>query len=651
MARQALISKHIVLTTQPHPSRPTYGIIMIEDEIIQDVVIIESSISVDSVMEKYQDWNPQNLEDFYISPGIIDLNARLEFESCSELTKAAISGGVTFALVESGYYNDTAIQGELFCDIGKVATLEISTIDSIRFLKEQGYFAIKGYLYPPHVSVQCIPSNLLPVLQEVEKTGLTFILDPNLPDPRMHHMVSPYRLRPLRERLQEGDKESQSFSAAFPDLIEEEDEESPLPKLNTRRSMALDLHKKSTSRVQDPRSSSFVSNQDPCRKTMELFLDVNEIKEEEEDEDLRRLKLLRKANNPLFENLDKRIKQSQMSIRNLSLAEIETYKKSGVTHFASPSGPQPSLPLSGVPSAVVTTSAAVLTSLPNSTPSSSGPSLLQRRKPAGSLSLVVKNQETAKDQLYCYHMANYSQTWEIAGIQKLLEGLKKSNCRVHVCNISAAASVNKIRQAKEWAKRLTCEIPASHLAFSSMSIGESDTRFKAHPPIRNQANTNLLWDLLKLKSVEVISSGHACVEPSLKMTKGDFQRAANGMPCIGFSLLSVWTTLNGPASSDSHLDHYIVRLAKWLSLYPAEVLNIANTRGSICKGKFADLVVWKPFEKVHVMKEFSPFPECSPFLGSELLGKIYKVCIRGKVAFEDGKFKARGRVVYRLSSC
>jgi dihydroorotase-like cyclic amidohydrolase len=641
MARRALISKHIVLTTQPHSSRPTYGIILIEGELIHDVVIIESSIPVSSVMSKYESWNPENLENLYISPGIIDLNTRLEFETCTELTKAALSGGATFVLLESGYYNDTVITGESFCDVGKVATLEISTIDSIGFLKEQGYFAIKGYLYPPHMTVQCIPANLLPVLQEVEKTGLPLILDPNLPDPRQHHMVSPFRLRPLKDRLQAGHKETQSFSAAFPDLIEEEEEESPVPKINVRRSMAVDIGKKEK-QVKDERSNSFEGEKTNVRKTTELFLDIDEIKEE--DEDFNRLKQLRKANNPLFDDLDKRIKQSQMSITNISLAEIESYKKSGVTHFASPSGllPNPlNFPISPISDA---------SSATNSVPSSPKPSLLQRRKLAGSLSLVVNHPDTPKEQLYCYHMANYSQTWEMAGINKLIEALKKSSCRVHICNISSASSINRIRQAKEWTKRLTCEIPATHLSFSSMSIGESDTRFKSHPPIRNQANTNLLWDLLKLKGIDVISSGHASVHPNFKLTKGDFQKAANGLPCIGFSLLAVWTTLNGPASSYSHLDHYIVRLAKWLSLYPAEVLNIASTRGSISKGKFADLVIWNPFEKQTISQDFSPFPECSPFIGSELYGKIFQVYLRGNLAYDQGRLKQRGRVVYRLSS-
>lgn len=640
MSRKALVSKHIVLTTHSHSSRPSYGIILIEDEIIHDVVIIDPSVPVDSVISKYSDWNPENFENFYISPGIIDLNTRLEFETCTELTKAAISGGVTFALVESGYYNDGIISGMMYCDVGKVATLEISTIDSIQYLKEQGYFAIKGYLYPPHVTVQCIPSNLLPVLQEIEKTSLPLILDPNLPDPRMHYSVSPYRLCPLQDRLQGKKNETQAFSAAFPDLIEEEEEDLPVPKLNKRNSMAIHISKKANSRDEPKKPEEEPKNS--SRRTTELFLDMEEVKGEE-DEDLKKLKQIRRGyTNTLFDDLDKRIKESQMSIRNLSIAEMETYKKSGITHFASPSGLQPN------PANFPFSPMSDQSSANSSIPSSPKPSLLQRRKLVGSLSLVTKPAETTKDHLYCYHMANYSQTWEMAGIAKLLEALKKSSCRVHVCNISSASSINKIRQAKESHKKLTCEIPASHLAFSSMTISESDTRFKSHPPIRNQANTNLLWDLLKLKGIEVITSNHSCIHPDYKLTKGNFLKAANGMPSIGFSLQSVWTTLNGPVSSFSQLEHYIMRLAKWMSLYPAEILNISNVRGSIYKGKFADLVVWNPFEKHLVSEEFSPFPETSPFLGTELHGKVHCVYLRGKLAYGKGNFKAKGRLVYRL---
>lgn len=645
MVKHALISRHIVLTNNAHSNKPIYGIILIEDEIINDIVIIEDNIPISAVIEKYSDWSPENLEHNYISPGIIDLNARLEWETYTELTKAAISGGVTFTLIESGYYMDPAPTGEMFCDIGKVATLEISTMDMIPFLSDQGFLAVKGYLFPPYMTVQCIPSNLLPVLQDIEKTPLIFIIDPNLPDPRMLHSVSPYRLRALKDRLTDS-HESSSFSGAFPDLIEDEEEEddSPqLPKLQSRRTVANDIRKKPSANKDEGRNSDEIKISSNPRNTTELVLNIDEIKEiDEQFAELMSKKLKKYNTNTIFDDLDKRIRESQMSIQNLSHAEFETYKGAGVTHFVSPIALSPNpmnFPMSPMSDA----------SGGSSIPSSPRPSILQRRKVPNSLSLVIKPTITVKENLYCYHMANYSHTWELSGITKLLEALRKSNCRVHICNISAASSLNKIRQAKDWYKKITCEVPASHLTFSSMTIPENDTRFKSYPPIRNQANTNLLWDLLKMKGIDAITSSHAAICSDYKLANGNFRKAVNGFPSIGFSLQAVWTMLNGPVSSLSHLEHYIVRLAKWLSLHPAEILNISATRGSICKGKYADFFVWNPYEKFKVTEEHSPYPQMSPFLGTELYGKILKVYLRGHLAYNAGKFKARGRVVQRIS--
>lgn len=57
MGRKAFISRHIVLcTSQSYRSnKPLYGIILILDEIIQDVVIIDDEIPVQSILEKYND--------------------------------------------------------------------------------------------------------------------------------------------------------------------------------------------------------------------------------------------------------------------------------------------------------------------------------------------------------------------------------------------------------------------------------------------------------------------------------------------------------------------------------------------------------------------------------------------------------------------
>ena len=655
MVRQAIISKHIVLTSSTHSHFPCYGIILIEDELIYDVVIIESNIPSSIVMEKYRDWNPEDFSDLYISPGIIDINARVEWETYTEFTQAAISGGVTVILAESGYYNDTIASGEMYSDIGKVATIEISTLDSIPLLVREGYLAVKGYLFPPHSTIQCIPANLGPVLKEIENTCLTFIVDPNLPDPRMLHAVSPFRLCPLRDRLK-SDHSSQPYSGGFPDLIdndedddfyddEQEEQTISAKRLQSRKSIAVGVKK-----IISPGIDGIVDPHVPIRgqgrNTAEMILDYSQVEDidpafvESVNKNLRKQKT-----NTMNDDLNKRIKRSQMTIRNLSLAEIETYKSAGVTEYNTPKTPTPGqmnpespLPSPGAPKSTT----------PSAVDASKG-SVLQRRKFVSSLSLVVKSTPPPKENVYNIHMANYSHTWENSGILKVLAALPKSNCRVHITSISSASSFNKIRHAKEIYPKLTCEIPASHLIFSNKSIPENDTRFKNSPPIRNQGNTNLIWDLLKLKGIDAITSNHVSINSLYKLTKNNFQRAANGMPTIGFTLQAVWTTLNGPISTHSQLEHYIVRMAKWMSLHPAEILSISSTRGSISKGKFADLIIWNPFEKYLIENEYSPFPEMSPFLGMQMYGRIHRVYLRGGLAYNQGKFKARGRFLLRLN--
>ena len=94
--------------------------------------------------------------------------------------------------------------------------------------------------------------------------------------------------------------------------------------------------------------------------------------------------------------------------------------------------------------------------------------------------------------------------------------------------------------------------------------------------------------------------------------------------------------LNIPVCSNELLEHYIVRLAKWLSYHPACILNISDKRGSIEKGKFADLIVWDPWNKYLVDNSYE-YAENSPFVGHELLGRIQAVYLRGNIAWNTQK--------------
>jgi dihydroorotase-like cyclic amidohydrolase len=69
----------------------------------------------------------------------------------------------------------------------------------------------------------------------------------------------------------------------------------------------------------------------------------------------------------------------------------------------------------------------------------------------------------------------------------------------------------------------------------------------------------------------------------------------SGITSAGFLLQPIWSIIKKSVERKSRAyEHYIVRLSKWLSSKPAEILGLDEIRGSIAAGKLADLIVWQP---------------------------------------------------------
>lgn len=611
MARKAFLSKHLVLTELKNrsPSYPVAGIILIQDGTIFDIIIIESNYNAASLIEIYSDWNPIDYSDFYISPGIIDLGAKVEWESYEQLTKESVRGGVTLIATESGHFNTQSVMEPLYCDICKIFVIDDNTISGP--LPEYT-LALKAYLFPPAPNVKSI-ANLDHVMKVAFSLNLPLIVDPNMPDPRMLYMASPHRLETLEERSKaELSSGSTVFAAAFPESMESgssashssdsDSDNPPLPlkstSLQCNEIKAIFKHRRSISNEKnkpEPKIS---------------------VIEEEEDGFIRNV---RKNSHDIYQDLDERIKVSQKSIEDLCKAETSTYQFSGSTNF---------LEIMPKKSFSMRNSEISLDQSPELQPETGK----KKMRPAPIQIKSIIKPDTLQD--YNYFLANCPESWEIMGVEKVLEFIKP-HFSIHFTGISSAAAINKIRHVKKKFKNLTCEISASHLCFTSASVPAADCRFKANPPIRNQGNCNLLWDLLKMKGIDSISSGHTYIEPCLKLTN-NFQQSISGIANAGLVLGSVWNMINVPVSSYEQLEHYIVRLAKWLSLYPAKVLGVSNERGRIDKGLRADLIVWNPHRKAVVRSDY-PYNGVSPFKNCELMGDLQKVYIKGELVYSDNQ--------------
>lgn len=486
-----------------------------------------------------------------MSPGIIDLNVRREFENYTFLTKAAVAGGVTFILEEDGYYAETPPYGELYCDIGKISVIDRNNLGTMELAVTKGCLAYKGYFFPPSSNTLALPSDLFKLLKDIHKTGLPLFIDPTMPDPRMLYMASPMRLESVKSRSEMSKPGNMNvFAAAFSNAIEsegenedEESEESPHDSFK-RRSFHEDSDMPHQSPINKSRSNSVES------LTFELvyhnhqsdlvFPEIPEVEEESTP-----IKMKRKRNHKsrtgiytIFDDLDKRIRENQQNIQNLSLAEQTTYNESGQTEFSKP------------PRKKSASLGPVELNFSDSDSSDTGiihipksADTFQKRmcdRRPGSLQIESKKpNNNNKERIYIYHLANYPDYWEISGVEMLLQNLNQ-DFPVHMVNISSAAAINKIRQARDHFPRLTCEISASQLYFTNNSIQDGQTIFKNSPPIRNTSNCNLLWDLLKMKAIDCVTSQHAYIDPRNKAFEtGDFQKALNGISSIGFTLQAI----------------------------------------------------------------------------------------------------------------
>lgn len=81
-------------------------------------------------------------------------------------------------------------------------------------------------------------------------------------------------------------------------------------------------------------------------------------------------------------------------------------------------------------------------------------------------------------------------------------------------------------------------------------------------------------------------------------------------------------------------------------MHPAKLLGIEHIRGSIERGKFADLIIWNPYQQVRG-HSYSGMPETCIYEGREMMGQIIKVLVRGMEVYDNGTFQAYGEYLKR----
>jgi dihydroorotase len=198
-----------------------------------------------------------------------------------------------------------------------------------------------------------------------------------------------------------------------------------------------------------------------------------------------------------------------------------------------------------------------------------------------------------------------------------------TGARLHIAHLSAKASLDQVRWAKERGLRVTCEVTPHHFTLIDEDV-TYDSRFKMNPPLASREDREALIAGLADGSVDVIATDHAPHEPALKNV--EFDRAPFGI--LGFETALSLTLEQLVAKNRISL----MRMVELFTTGPARVLGIERT---LAAGQPADLTIFSTTLPWTYHTNDSPSKSRnSPFDGRSFRGAPMATIVAGKIVFE-----------------
>lgn len=221
------------------------------------------------------------------------------------------------------------------------------------------------------------------------------------------------------------------------------------------------------------------------------------------------------------------------------------------------------------------------------------------------------------------------ETDAIALITKLQAEFPALRC--HIVHLSAASALPLIKAARSSGLKLTVETCFHYLCLSAEQIPSGHPEFKCCPPIRDQANRDLLWAALKDGTIDFIVSDHSpCTLELKKLDVGDFMGAWGGISTLGLGLSLLWTEASGRGVT-------IADIIEWTSVRPAQHVGLGHLKGKLETGFDGDFIIFDPDAEFEVTKEMLKFKnKLSPYEGLKLRGRVEKTFLRGSLIYDCG---------------
>lgn len=220
---------------------------------------------------------------------------------------------------------------------------------------------------------------------------------------------------------------------------------------------------------------------------------------------------------------------------------------------------------------------------------------------------------------------------ETIAIHTIVELMRSTGARVHLCRLSSAAGIALVRQARAQGLALSCDVSINSLHLTDTDIGYFDSRARLNPPLRQQRDRDAIRAALADGTIDALVSDHCPVtEDGKTLPFAESEPGATGVELL-LSLALKWADTSGGG---------LRRALQVVTAGPAGVLGAqgagaaASGAGRLVPGGVADLCVFDPAAAWTVRAQnLRSQGKHSPFGGYELPGQVRCTVVGGHVAY------------------
>ena len=213
---------------------------------------------------------------------------------------------------------------------------------------------------------------------------------------------------------------------------------------------------------------------------------------------------------------------------------------------------------------------------------------------------------------------------ETIALATILQLVRATRTRVHLCRLSTAEGVAMLRAAKKEGLPVSCDASAHHAHLSEIDLGYFDSHCNVVPPFRSLRDRDALRAGLADGTIDALCSDHAPVDEDAKQLPfAESEPGVTGLELL-LPLALKWAEEMRVALPEA--------LATVTSK-PAAILGVPA--GDIAAGRDADVCVFDPSAQVKITADsLKSQGKNTPFIGYELPGRVRYTLVGGQVVYE-----------------